>query len=162
MSEKKELIYRKARISDAKTIQKIINVHASNDEMLPRSLNQIYESLRDFNVCEVEGEVRGCCALHILWEDLAEIRSVAIASEYQGLGIGKTLVETAIGEAGDLGLPGVFLLTYKPDYFSRFGFRVIEKSALPHKVWKDCINCPKFPDCGEVAMMLDFQSLSTS
>ena len=125
------------------------------DEMLPRSLNQMYETVRDFWVCEIDKEVRGCCALHVMWEDLAEIRSVAIAEESKGQGIGKELVHLALEEARLMGLPRVFLLTYKPDYFKKFQFRVIDKSLLPHKVWTECINCPKFPDCGEVAMIQD-------
>jgi len=91
MAEENTLIYRRAIIRDVKPIQKIINDHASRDEMLPRSLNQIFESLRDFTVCEDSGTVVGCCALHILWEDLAEIRSVAIAPAYQKRGIGREL-----------------------------------------------------------------------
>ncbi len=156
MAEENTLIYRRAIIRDVKPIQKIINDHASRDEMLPRSLNQIFESLRDFNVCEDSGTVVGCCALHILWEDLAEIRSVAIAPAYQKRGIGRELVSRSIQEARELGMPGVFLLTYKPAFFSKFGFKEVEKHSMPHKVWTECINCPKFPDCGETAMVLTF------
>jgi amino-acid N-acetyltransferase len=153
MSRNAELIYRKAVISDVKEMQAIIKSHADNDEMLPRSLNMLYEQLRDFTVCESEGKVCGCCALHVMWEDLSEIRSVAIAKDFQRRGIGMELVQRAIEEARQLGLSRVFLLTYKPDYFKRFNFNIIEKSELPHKVWTECINCPKFPDCGEVAMI---------
>lgn len=156
MADKSELTYRRATIPDVKEIQKIVNFHAAKDEMLPRSLNQVYETLRDYNVCEANGMLVGCCALHIMWEDLAEIRSVAIHPDYQGRGIGRELVMRAIDEAKRLELPGVFLLTYKPEYFSKFGFTEVEKHSLPHKVWTECINCPKFPDCGEVAMTLTF------
>jgi len=157
MQEKTEKIYRKAIISDVKPMQKIINNLASQDEMLPRSLNQIYETLRDFWVCIMDDTVCGCCALHIMWEDLAEIRSVAIPPEYQRQGIGKKLVQLAISEALELGLPRIFLLTYKPEYFKKHGFHEVDKNTLPHKVWRECINCPKFPDCGEVAMIRELQ-----
>lgn len=153
MPEEKKLLYRKAVIRDVRQMQEIIKVHASNDEMLPRSLNTLYETIRDYWVCEVDGEVRGCCALHVMWDDLAEVRSVAISTQYQGMGIGKGLINRIIEEALKLGIPRVFLLTYKPDYFRKFNFQEIEKNSLPHKVWTECINCPKFPDCGEVAMI---------
>ena len=158
MSEKSEFQFRKAVISDAENIRKIINVHAANDEMLPRSLNQVYETLRDFWVCVEDGRVIGCCALHIMWSDLAELRSMAVESAHQGRGIGKEFVRLVLNEASQLEIPRVFLLTYKPDYFSKFNFRVIDKHILPHKVWTDCINCPKFPDCGEVAMIQEIQA----
>lgn len=158
MSIKTEFQFRKAVITDAENIRKIINIHAANDEMLPRSLNQVYETIRDFWVCVEGGRIVGCCALHIFWADLAELRSMAVEASHHGRGIGKELVRLVLNEARQLGIPRVFLLTYKPDYFSKFRFRVIDKQILPHKVWTDCINCPKFPDCGEVAMIQEMQA----
>ncbi len=148
-------IYRKAVISDVNAMRELISYFAAKDEMLPRSLNQIYEALRDFWVCASDGGIEGCCALHIVWEDLAEVRSLAVSPEYQGKGIGKELVLRALDEARQLGLPRVFTLTYKPAFFKQFNFREIDKKLLPHKVWTECINCPKFPDCGEVALLLE-------
>ncbi len=146
---------RKARVADVPTIQRLINTFAERDEMLPRSLNEIYEHLRDFVVSERDGEIVGCCALHVTWGDLAELRSLAVAESARGEGRGAELVRCCLEEARALGLPRVFALTYIPDYFRRFGFTLIEKSNLPHKVWVECIRCPKFPDCGEVGMILD-------
>lgn len=155
MKDKTGIIYRKAVITDAKVLHKLIGELAVKDEMLPRSLNQIYERLRDFWVCVEEDKIRGCCALHIMWEDLAEICSAAVSPEYQGKGIGKELVRLALEEARQMGLPRVFLLTYKPDFFEKLKFKRVDKNTLPQKVWTECVNCPKFPDCGEVAMVQD-------
>jgi amino-acid N-acetyltransferase len=153
MKDKTNILYRKAVITDAKVLHKLIGELAAKDEMLPRPMNQIYERLRDFWVCVVEDKIRACCALHIMWEDLAEIRSVAVSPEYQGKGIGKELVRLALEEARQLGLPRVFLLTYKPGFFEKLMFNRVDKNTLPQKVWTECVNCPKFPDCGEVAMI---------
>jgi len=146
---------RKARIQDAKTIHKLINGFAKTDLMMPRSLNEIYETVRDFWVgCDKRGGVIGCCALHIVgWNDLAEVKSLAVAANRQKKGLGSLLVQTCLEEAADLKVGSVFALTFKPKFFRRFGFRIIPKSRLPHKVWAECCNCPKFPDCGEIAVM---------
>ncbi len=146
---------RKAQIRDVKEIQKLLSHFANRGIMLSRSLSELYEAIRDFYVYEESGRLLGTCALHIMWEDLAEIRSVAVAEEVGRQGIGTHLVQACLDEASDLGLKRVFCLTYKPDFFSRFGFRIVDKSELPHKVWRDCINCVKFPDCDEIAMILD-------
>lgn len=146
---------RKARISDVPALHRLINSFAERDQMLPRSLNEIYENLRDYVVMDANGEVIACCALHVTWEDLAELRSLAVREDYRGQGRGGQLVASCLEEARALGLPRVFVLTYIPGYFERFGFRLVQKSDLPHKVWSECIRCPKFPDCGEVGMILD-------
>jgi amino-acid N-acetyltransferase len=125
--------------------------------MLSRSLSELYESLRDFYIFEEEGRLIGAAALHIVWEDLAELRSVAVAEEAEHRGVGTKLVNACIDEAKALGLKRVFCLTYKPEFFGRFGFRVADKTELPHKVWGDCIKCVKFPDCDEIAMILDLE-----
>uniref|UniRef100_C6E6I7 GCN5-related N-acetyltransferase n=1 Tax=Geobacter sp. (strain M21) TaxID=443144 RepID=C6E6I7_GEOSM len=146
---------RKARISDVKEIQKLLTSFASRGEMLSRSLSELYEALRDFYVCEEEGALLGTSALHIVWEDLAEVRSVAVAESAGRRGIGSQVVGACIDEARELGLKRLFCLTYKPDFFAKFGFKIADKSELPHKVWGDCIKCVKFPDCDEIAMVLD-------
>jgi amino-acid N-acetyltransferase len=145
---------RRARIGDAKDIQKLVNSFAARNTMLPRALSTIYENIRDFYVAEQDGRVVGCCALHVTWGDLAEVKSLAVEEATQGKGYGKLLVETCLQDARDLGLPKVFALTYVPDFFVKLGFSLIEKSTLPHKIWSECINCPKFPDCGEEAVTI--------
>jgi amino-acid N-acetyltransferase len=146
---------RKAHIADVKAIHKLLNAYARDGLMLSRSLSEIYEALRDFYVWEEAGEVVGTVCLHICWEDLAEVRSLAVAAELSGRGIGRRLVETCLDEARQLGLRKVFALTYQVDFFARLGFREIEKSELPHKIWGDCMKCPKFPECDEIAMTVE-------
>ena len=130
-----------------------INSFAKEDLMLPRSLNELYETLRDFWVCEEKKRIVGCCALHICWDDLAEIKSLAVVKDRQRKGVGKEFVSASLSEARQLGAKRIFALTYEPDYFKRFGFKRIKNSSLPHKIWAECINCPKFPNCREVAMV---------
>ena len=143
---------RKARMPDVPGLQKLVNFFAEKDEMLPRSLNTIYESIRDFYVIEREGRVVGCCALHVTWGDLAEIKSLAVDESLHGGGYGKMLVQACIDEAREMGVPRVFALTYVPDFFERMGFARVDKGTLPHKIWSECINCHKFPNCGEEAV----------
>jgi len=150
-------IVRKARISDVPRIQELINFYASRGLLLQRSLGEIYDNLRDFFLFEEDGLVVGVCALHICWEDLAEIRSLAVAEDVRGKGVGKKLVEACLHEAKELGIAKVFLLTYIPEYFRRFGFEVVEKATLPHKIWRDCLRCVKFPNCDEIAMALELK-----
>jgi amino-acid N-acetyltransferase len=146
---------RKAEINDVKDIQKLLNYYASRGDMLSRSLSELYEALRDFYIVEEAGQIVGVSALHIVWEDLAEIRSVAVAEETGRKGVGTEVVNACIAEAKQLGLKRLFCLTYKPDFFARFGFRIVDKAELPHKVWGDCLKCAKFPDCDEIAMIMD-------
>ncbi len=146
---------RKAQIADVKNIQKLLMTFANRGDMLSRSLSELYESLRDFYVVEEDGMLLGASALHIVWEDLAEVRSVAVLEDSGRKGIGSSLVQACISEAQELGLRRIFCLTYKPDFFAKHGFRLVDKSELPHKVWGDCIKCAKFPDCDENAMILD-------
>lgn len=144
---------RKAVIKDAKSIQKIINEYAAEGKMLARSLNDIYESVRGFFVYEDEGGiVRGCCSSEIFWEDIAEIRSLAVSKEALGKGVGKGLLTACMNDTKLIGVKKVFALTYIDGFFKKFGFKVISRDSLPHKVWKVCINCPKFPDCDEIAV----------
>ncbi len=147
---------RKARISDVKYIHSLLTHFAGNGLLLPRSLSELYDHLRDYAVYEHrDGTVRGTVALHISWEDLAEIRSLAVEEEFQGLGIGSQLVEFCISEAITIGIYKIFTLTYQPAFFEKLGFRLVDKGILPHKVWADCVKCPKFPDCDESAMLME-------
>ncbi len=147
---------RKGKVTDVKEIQMLINAYADTGLLLPRSLSEIYDFLRDYSVyMEDQGQsVLGTCALHICWEDLAEIRSLAVKEGYWRRSIGSSLVETCISEAKGLGLRDLFVLTYIPDFFKRFGFKTVDKGTLPHKIWADCIRCVKFPECKEIAMIL--------
>lgn len=146
---------RKARISDAIALQKLINEFADRGDMLHRSLNDLYENIRDYYVVELDGRLVGSCALHISWGDLAEIKALVVADDAQGKGFGRELLERCLLEAEELGIPRVFALTYKPEFFEKSGFIRTDKSHLPHKIWSECINCPKFPDCGEEALVRD-------
>lgn len=146
---------RKAQINDIKEIWKLLTFFAGRGDMLSRSLSELYESVRDFYIIEEEGRLIGAAALHIVWEDLAEVRSVAVAEDAERKGVGTQLVNACLAEAKQLGLKRIFCLTYKPDFFARFGFRIVDKTELPHKVWGDCIKCVKFPGCDEIAMILD-------
>jgi len=144
---------RKAKPKDVVKIHELVNGFAKEGLLLPVSLNSLYDRLRDFWVFETENGIVGCCALHITWENLAEIRSLAVDKNYQGKGIGKKLVEVCLKEAKDLELERVFVLTYQVEFFKKLGFREIDKALLPHKVWTDCLNCAKFPNCDETAMI---------
>ncbi len=146
---------RKAKLSDVKDIHTLAMIFAKKGEMLARSFAQIYECIRDYFVFEKQDKVLGVCALHVTWEDLAEVRSLAVAEQGQLMGIGRDLVKACLKEAKSLEIKRVFALTYKPGFFGKLGFKEIEKSELPHKVWADCINCPKFPDCDEIAMITE-------
>lgn len=149
---------RKAEIKDVKEIQKLLLHYANRGDMLSRSLSELYEALRDFYIVEDEGRITGVAALHIVWDDLAEIRSVAVAEDVGRKGVGSEVVRACIEEGRQLGLKRLFCLTYKPDFFAKFGFQIVDKSQLPHKVWGDCIKCAKFPDCDEIAMILDLET----
>jgi amino-acid N-acetyltransferase len=148
-----EPIIRKAKMVDVEQIKKLINNFADKGKMLPVSINQIYEGLRNFSVIEKNGKIIGCGALKIMWADLAEIRSMAILKRYQRKGYGSMLVDKLLEEAKMMELKNIFVLTYVPKFFGKFGFKRISKSRLPHKVWNDCINCPKFPNCDEIALL---------
>ncbi len=144
---------RKAKIKDIKPIQELINSFAKKDIMLARSLNELYENIRDFWVDEEKGKIIGCAAMHISWDDLAEIKSLAVAKQYHNKGKGKELINACLEEAQDLGAKKVFVLTYKPEYFKKLGFKRVKNASLPHKIWAECINCSKFPNCQEIALL---------
>jgi len=145
----------KAKLADVKYIYKLILYFAKRGDLVPRPLSELYENVREFFVYEDKDLIVGVCALHILWEDLAEIRSLAVAEEYQKQGIGKELVLACLKDAEDLGIDRVFALTNSPEFFKKLGFEEVPKNELPQKVWADCIRCSKFPDCDEVAVLKD-------
>jgi amino-acid N-acetyltransferase len=150
----REAMIRKALIADVKNIQQLINSFSGKGVVLPRSLSEIYDNLRDYSVyCDgTEETICGTCAIHVCWENLAEIRSLVVREDCGKRGVGKALVESCLAEAHELGIRRVFVLTYKKSFFEKLGFRTIDKSHLPHKIWADCLKCAKFPDCDEVAM----------
>ena len=146
-------IARKANVEDVERLQQLISVFAARNEMLHRSLNELYETIRDFCVIERNGEIVASSALHVTWDDLAELKCVAVAENAQGIGLGRMVVEKSLAEAKELKLRRVFTLTYQPAFFGKFGFQIVDRNMLPHKVWGECIKCHKFPNCNEVAMM---------
>jgi amino-acid N-acetyltransferase len=164
---------RKAAIRDIRDIHSILKGYADLDLLLPRPLSELYDHLRDYfvlqdslsdsalpqrdpeNLSTNAMQIQGVCGLHICWEDLAEIQSLAVREESRGRGFGCRLVRACIDEAHSLGVKRVFVLTYIPDFFRKLGFKEADKALLPHKIWADCLKCPKFPDCGEVALIHD-------
>jgi len=148
----------KAKVSDVAQMHKLINYFANKGDMLPRSLSEIYENIRDYFVARQDERVIACAALHISWSDLAEIRSVAVDEESQDLGIGARLIEACLQEAKKLGIPTVFCLTNKPGFFEKLDFSQVDKMELPRKIWSECYHCPKFPDCDEVALTLHLET----
>jgi len=153
------MMVEKARIGDAQRIHKLINSFADKGEMLARALSEIYENLRDFFVIrDSSTQVIACIALHIIWADLAEIRSLAVSEDKQDQGLGSVLIGACLNEAEELEIPTVFCMTYKPILFEGHGFRQVDKLELPRKVWSWCYRCPKFPDCDEVALVYRFGS----
>lgn len=143
---------RKATIEDIEKIYKLINEFASKDVMLPRSLSELYENIRDFFVFAQNDTVVGCAALHIFWKNLAEIKSIAVLKSHQHDGIGRKLVTACKREARKLGIAKIFVLTYVPEFFEKCGFNKVNKESLPHKIWSECVKCHKFPDCGEIPL----------
>jgi len=144
---------RNATISDVKAIHALVSSYAERDQMLFRSVSDIYENLQMFLVAELDGAVVGCCSLEIIWSDLAEIKSLAVDQNQTNKGVGKMLVTAALEQAHQLGVPQVFALTLKPDFFQKLNFRVVTKETLPMKVWSDCAKCPKQDNCDEVAVI---------
>jgi amino-acid N-acetyltransferase len=147
----------KAATSDAQSLHDLIGSFAEKGEMLPRTMGEVYENLRDFFVVRQGDAVIACVALHIVWEDLAEVRSLAVRGERQALGLGGLLVEACVDEARSLGLSRVFALTLKPGFFERLGFSQADVMTLPRKVWNECYRCSKFPNCDEIAMVIQME-----
>ena len=143
---------RKARIADVEEMMLLINSNAEQGLMLPRSRNMLYENIREFLLAEEDGQLIGVASLHILWSDLAEIRALAVANGYKRRGIGTQIVRTLEEEAKELGCSKLFALTYQPQFFKYCGYEEVSKDQMPQKVWTECINCIKFPNCDEIAV----------
>jgi len=152
------VIIRSARIADVAGIHLLVKRHSEKAQLLPRSLFDLYEKLQEFVVAVEEDAVVACGALHICWEDLAEVRTLVVAENFQGRGLGKKMVRTLEKRAEDLGIKKMFALSFLPEFFKNIGYAEIDKENLPQKVWRDCINCPLFPDCGETALMIELVS----
>jgi amino-acid N-acetyltransferase len=150
---------RKAKLNDVKEIQQLIKLYSNRGNILPRSLSELYDHLRDFFVSTHHGKIVGICALHICWDDLAEIRSLAVQEEDRKKGMGAKLVKACLEESKSLGAKKVFVLTYQPDFFEKLGFKQIDKAMLPHKIWTDCLKCVKFPDCDEIALVKELDQI---
>jgi len=143
----------RANVQDAKQVYEIIRKNAAKGAVLPRPLASVYEHIREFFIYRVKGKILGIVALHIVWEDMAEVRSLVVDSRHRKKGIGRKLVQKTLEEAEILNVPNVFALTREAAFFKKAGFKSIAKSKLPQKVWNDCINCPLFPDCDEVPVI---------
>ncbi|HRY29316.1 MAG TPA: N-acetyltransferase [Elusimicrobiota bacterium] len=150
---------RRAKINDVRTIHKLLNGFADRKELLPRAISELFENLQQFHVADHGGAVVGCCSLAVQWDNLAEIKALAVADAYQGKGIGKKLLQTCLADAEALGITRIFTLTMKDGFFNKFGFKRVVKNNLPHKVWTECVRCPYFPEtCVEIAMVKDFDA----
>ncbi len=147
---------RPARITDIPEIHRLLAYWADKKLLLGRPLSALYDQLRDFAVYEEQNSgIMGICALHICWENLAEIRSLAVQPEHLCKGVGSALVRHCLEDARSLEISRVFTLTYQADFFRALGFVAIDKKELPHKVWSDCLDCPHFPDCAEEALLIE-------
>lgn len=154
-----EVIIRRATLSDVEAMHRLVNHFADEGWMLPKSRNTLYQNIRDFVVAEVDEQFAGCGALHIVWGDLGEIRSLAVEEQFQKEGVGWLIVSELLADARALNLPRIFALTYQEQksFFERMGFVEVAKSTMPQKVWGECMDCPKFPDCDEIAMILEME-----
>ncbi len=148
-----DISIRRARLDDVTGIVEVIRDFGNQGVMIPLAIGDVTERLREFQVAEhSSGKLVGCVAIHITWGTLVEIRSLAVIKEEQGKEIGRLLMDAAFADAKELGATELFTLTYIPTFFEHFGFGMVDRNSLPHKVWLDCVKCPKFPDCGEVAL----------
>ena len=144
---------RNAILPDAQQIYALINGYSQSGTLLPRSLPELYENVRDFVVIEDAGKIIGCGALHLYGPHLTEVRSIAVLPQYKGQGAGRLLLDALLEEGDRQHVKAVCLFTRIPDFFSHFGFRVARREELPDKIYKDCVNCPKLNACDEVAMV---------
>ena len=147
------IVLSRATIAHVEPIMELVNGLAADGVMLPRSPASIVEKLRDFVVAYVDGEFAGCGALAVIWTDIAEIRSIAVDPKFQKFGIGRDIALRLIDDAKELGIARVMAFTYVTGFFEKLGFGVVEHSSLPHKVFTDCLNCPKFHKCDEIAVV---------
>ncbi len=145
---------RPARVGDVPVLCDLIRTFADRKLMIRRSLGELYESIREFLVAtDDDGKILGCAALHVFWDDLAELKCLAVSEDAQGRGVGRKLVDACWKAARELEIPQVFTLTYVAEFFEKCGYAQIEKSELPHKIWNECVRCPLFPSCTEVALI---------
>jgi amino-acid N-acetyltransferase len=144
----------KAKASDVEAIYRLINMYALQGRLLPRTRESLYENLQAISIATIDDQIVGAASLHILGKDLSEIRSLVVAEEAKGKGVGKMLVQQIVEETKKIEINKLISLTYETTFFEKCGFQVIEKSDMPQKVWKDCINCSKFPSCDEIAMAI--------
>ena len=149
-----EILYRKPNFGDIEAIFNLINDYAEEGLMLPKSRSTLYETIREMVVAVEDDQVVGVGALHVTWNELAEVRSMAVDRNHTRRGIGKKIVLRLLDEGREFGVKKFFTLTYQPEFFQSLGFTTITKEELPHKIWKDCIDCPKFFHCDEIAMIL--------
>lgn len=147
------LLVRKADMRDIRPILSLINSYAAGGIMLPRTEFEMSENIRDFSVAYDGDRLAGCGALHFYTPTTAEVRSLAVLPELKQNGIGRTLVEALEAEADQNGLEAIFAFTYAPGFFAKSGFIEVERGELPLKAWKDCLRCPKFQNCDEIAVL---------
>lgn len=144
---------RKARMQDIGGLLRLINGYARDGIMLPRNEFELSEGIRDFTVAVEGDQLLGCAALHFYGPSIAEVRSLAVAPDSKGSGTGRLLMEALEREAVEFGLDALFAFTYVPGFFSRLGYVEVERGDLPLKAWKDCLRCPKFQACDEIAVL---------
>lgn len=153
-----KLIIRPARVTDAMGIKDLIDAAAAKDEVLPRTTGEVFSRIREFLVAEAPGEgVVGCAALRVFSSDLAEVRSLVVSPEFRSHRLGVRLTQAVIEDARKLEVARVFALTSIPKFFSKLGFTEVPKEALPLKVWSDCLQCPKYYHCDEIALVMDLE-----
>ena len=144
---------RQASLDDVPTIAALVDRFARSGEILPRRIEDIYQTVREWMVAKEDGQIIGCASLVVLWADMAEIRSLVVVPEAQGMGVGRRLMAALLAQAAQMELPQVIALTRKPGFFVKLGFRTVSRESLPRKMWKDCVHCTKFVGCDEVAMV---------
>jgi amino-acid N-acetyltransferase len=144
-------------VGDVPAIYELIRTFADRKLMIRRSMGELYESIREFLVAtDAEGRVLGCVALHVFWEDLAELKCLAVAEGAQGQGVGRRLLDACWEAARGLEINSVFTLTYVAEFFEKLGYVRMDKADLPHKIWNECVRCPLFPNCQEIALIRSF------
>lgn len=147
---------RKAKIGDVRPMHKLLSMFSERRELLPRAISELYENLQQFYVAVDKDRFVGCCSLAVQWDNLAEVKALAVDPDYQGKGIGRKLLDACLKDARALGITRIFALTMKDGFFDKLGFVRVGKNDLPHKVWTECVRCPYFPDtCVEIAMVKD-------
>lgn len=146
---------RRAILSDVPAIQQLVNAYADQGKMLHRSLDELCSNIRDYTVADRDGTLLGCAATEIFGENLAEVKSIAVSPTAQRTGVGRALVEKCAEDARALGIGRLFCLTFQPEFFEAAGFKRVEREALPKRIWAECVCCPGYPDCGELAMVME-------